>query len=191
MTDTQQTVTPGATLKLSEAIMQALRETWRAAGGVTYSAPKGQMAAIAEPKLFAFLAEYLLAADSTLVDRAVPVVGELGRRCDAAELALRQLVEAVCPGLARGNLLDDAEYARAAMAGADPAAFFAIDETLAEDGGPRYLHVAAEFKSDDDTFPLYRRAPTVGEVQALADQHQVAAAPAAPAKAPAKRAGKA
>lgn len=168
MTNTT-TAPPGVTLKLSEATVQALRDTWRAAGGVVYSAPSGQVASMSERRLHAFLAEYLAAADESLVDRAVPVVTAIGRRCDAAELALRQLVNAVCPGLDGEDLLGGATKALAAMASASPAGYFAIDDAPAADGSPRYLHIGAEHKNDEDVFPMYRTASLLTELPPAGD----------------------
>lgn len=166
------TYAAGATLKLSEKTIQSLRDSWRAAGGVTYSTPKGQTAAMAEPKLFAFLAEFMLEADR-IVDRGAPMA-DLSLRLNRAESELFHLVKAICPGLDSGDLFADSGVARAAMASAEPAAFFGVDEESLADGSPRFLQIAAQHHRDDDVFPLYRRAPTVAELATHIDRHQAA-----------------
>ena len=160
--------------KLSEATQQALRDTWRAAGGVAYSSPKGQIAAMNEQKLFVFLAAFLRQADSTAVERGAPAATDMQRRLEEVETALFRLVKAVCPGLAHDDLLADAGHAIATMASAEPAAFFAIDDTPLADGSPRYLQVQGEFSGDEDVFALYGRAPSLAELAAHVGRHHVA-----------------
>lgn len=166
-----QTPVAGATLKLSPDTIQAIKDAWRAAGGVDYSSPKGQICAMSEPKLLAFLSEALLAADRTATSRPGPT-SDLAQHCDRVEHALFQLVKAVCPGLDHNDLLGDAAIARAAMASGEPIAFFQCE--TGDDGVARYQNVQAEFQTDPDIFPLYRRAPTVAELQAYVGDHYVA-----------------
>lgn len=146
---------------------------WRAAGGTTYSAPKGEMAVMLQSRLLAFLGEFLASADRTMAERAGPGQ-EQAQRLHLVETALARLVKAVCPGLDHNDLLADAGIALAAMASAEPAGYFAIDDEPAADGSARYLHIGTEHATDEDVFPLYRRAPTVAELAAHIDQHQVA-----------------
>lgn len=168
-----QTPVAGATLKLSPETIQAIKEAWRSAGGVDYSSPKGQICAMAEPKLLAFLSEFLRSADRTAGDRAGPTA-DLHRRLDQTEHALFQLIQSICPARRTGDLLEDAAAARATMASAEPAAYFAIDDEPASDGSARYLHIGAEHSGDEDVFPMYLRAPMVAELATHIDQHQVA-----------------
>ncbi len=163
-----------APLKLRPETVQALLGAWRLAGGTTYSAPKGEMAVMLQSQLLAFLSEFLASADRTMVGRAGPGQ-EQAQRLHLVETALSTLVKAVCPGLDHNDLLADAGIAIAAMASAEPAAYFAIDDEPANDGSARYVHIDTEHKADEDTFPLYRRAPTLAELAAHIDQHQVVA----------------
>lgn len=89
--------------------------------------------------------------------------------------ALMNLVEAVCPGLDTGNLLEDARKATQAFAKADLAAYFGVDE----DG--RYVQVRVEHAGDPDIVPLFHRA--------LKNENAAAEAPATPGRKAAKRAG--
>lgn len=169
---------PAERIQLSPETVDALRATFRAAGGVTYSSPKGEMAAITERKLFLLLAGFVARADAAGAQRAALMVFEVS----PAEQALRALVGAICPGLDSGDLLADSATAIAAMATTQPLAYFGVDEEPATDGSARYLHVAGEYAGDEDVFPLYRRAATVDELkaalQAHADLHQLKTDPA-------------
>lgn len=185
MTDIQTGPPPTATLKLSQEAIQMIREAWRVAGGVVYSAPKGQMCAMAEAKLLAFLADTI--GTSACAGSAAGVPMQDMDRLGHVETALRQLVAAVCPGLATGDLLADAGTALAAMATAEPAAYFGIDDEPLPDGSLRFLQIAKAHQSDEDVFPLYRRAPTVAELDSHIAQHQATIEVKAPAAA--KKAG--
>lgn len=173
MTNTQnRPATAPTQIRLETA--EAIRNALRVAGAVTYSAPKGQMVTILETKMLSFLSEFLASADRTLTERAGPGQ-EQAQRLYLVETALSKLVTAVCPGLDHHDLLADAGIALAAMASAEPAAYFGIDDEPLDNGNPRFLQIAAEHKTDEDVFPLYRRAPTLAELAAHIDQHQVAA----------------
>jgi len=154
---------PGQRIPLSTQTQDALRAMFRAAGGVTYGSPKGEMAAILELKLFQLLAGFIAQADAAREQRPALLMGQ---REVALELALAKLVAAVCPGLESGDLLADAHAATCAMASAEPAAYFAIDDEPAGDGSARYMHISSEHKADPDVFPMYRRAPTAAELLA-------------------------
>lgn len=95
------------------------------------------------------------------------------------ELALRALIDAACPGLDSGDILEDARKATEAFGVAELAGHFGIEEKPAADGSNRHVMVAAQYASDPDVFPLYRHAPRAD------------AAAAAPAPAPAPRAPRA
>ncbi len=161
-----------STVKLRPETQDALRDMFRAAGGIFYSAPKGQTAAILESKLFQLLAGLVMQADATGSQRAALLHPDSPQQ--QHEQALRALVGAICPGLDSGDLLADAGIAASAIATTEPLAYFSVDDQPAADGSPRYVQVAAQFKGDEDVFPLYRRAPTVAELAAHIAQHQVA-----------------
>lgn len=185
-----QTGPSSAGLKLRPETVATILGAWRIAGGTTYSAPKGEMAVMLQSNLLAFLSEFLASADRTMASHPGPGQ-EQAERLELVEHALAKLVKAVCPGLDHNDLLADAGIALAAMASAEPAAYFAIDDEPANDGSARYVHIGSEHRADEDTFPLYRRAPTLAELAAHIDQHQVAASGDVAASAPATVATKA
>lgn len=152
------------TVQLRPETQDALRAMFRAAGGIFYSAPKGETAAILETRLFQLLAGLVAQADASGSQRAALLFPDSPQQ--KHEQALRALVGAICPGLDSGDLLADAATAVQAMASAEHVAHFLVDEEPAADGGPRYLQVAKEHAHDSDVFPLFRRAPTVAEVAA-------------------------
>lgn len=160
-------------VKLRPETQDALRAMFRAAGGLFYSAPKGETASILESKLFQLLAGLVARADATGAQRAALLFPDSPQQ--KHEQALRALVGAICPGLDTGDLLADAATAVQAMASAEPIAYFGVDDEPAADGSARYSQVAEQFKNDEDVFPLYRRAPTVAELAEHIAQHQVAA----------------
>ena len=159
-------------VKLRPETQDALRDMFRAAGGIFYSAPKGQTAAILESKLFQLLAGLVARADATGSQRAALLHPDSPQQ--EHEQALRALVGAICPGLDSGDLVADAAVAVELMSRAPLAGHFGIDETPAADGSPRYMQVAAEYKGDADVFPLYRRALTLAELDAQADAREAA-----------------
>lgn len=155
-----------------------LRALWQQAGGTIYS-NNSEIGSMPTRKLLPFLRQLMGPEPVVIREHAAPaglqvLPGvEVARAAPAPSAAhpdsgyaaaLVRLVDAVCPGLDTGNLLEDARKATEALqAGATLVGHFGIDDEPATDGSARYLMVGAQHAGDPDVFPLYRCARLEGK----------------------------
>ncbi len=172
-----------------------LRALWNEAGGTFYSANR-EIGSMPVRALIPFLRRLVQGAPAFISkETSEPGVGEIKdparQRASAPatalsdnrfELALAALVSAVLPDTDSGDLFVDASKAIASFDHAELAGHFGIDDEPCTDGSARYVMVGAQHASDEDVFPLYRRARMKGEPA------EAPAAPAAPARKSAKKA---